>query len=116
MSGALLAVERLALPVSEDGLSPTDILKVLGARECNEILLESGPTLAGAMLQSGLVDQLIVYMAPVLLGSRARPLLTLPLDHMAEAYRFDLVDHRRIGSDQRFVFEPRSGLETPRAD
>ncbi|MDP5053731.1 MAG: bifunctional diaminohydroxyphosphoribosylaminopyrimidine deaminase/5-amino-6-(5-phosphoribosylamino)uracil reductase RibD, partial [Congregibacter sp.] len=58
--GALLAVERLAVPLSGDALSPVAMLKVLGARECNEILLESGPTLAGAMLQSGLVDQLIV--------------------------------------------------------
>ncbi|MDP5071079.1 MAG: dihydrofolate reductase family protein, partial [Congregibacter sp.] len=89
--------------------------KVLGARECNEILLESGPTLAGAMLQSGLVDQLIVYMAPVLLGSRARPLLDLPLDHMAEAYRLHLVDHRHMGSDQRFIFEPHTGVETHKA-
>lgn len=102
----LADVDRLALPVLGGGLVPAEVLTALAARECNEILLESGPTLAGAMLQSGLADQLIIYMAPVLLGSRARPLLELPFDRMAEALRLRLVDRRQIGADQRFVFEP----------
>ncbi|MDA8961984.1 bifunctional diaminohydroxyphosphoribosylaminopyrimidine deaminase/5-amino-6-(5-phosphoribosylamino)uracil reductase RibD [Congregibacter sp.] len=105
-SDSLAAVDRLALPVHGGSLVPAEVLTALAARECNEILLESGPTLAGAMLQSGLVDQLIIYMAPVLLGSRARPLLELPFDRMAEALRLRLVDRRQIGADQRFVFEP----------
>ncbi|MFK8042854.1 bifunctional diaminohydroxyphosphoribosylaminopyrimidine deaminase/5-amino-6-(5-phosphoribosylamino)uracil reductase RibD [Congregibacter sp.] len=105
-SDAPQGIDHLALPGAELGLAPADIISALSARECNEILLESGPTLAGAMLQSGLVDQLIVYMAPVLLGSHARPLLDLPLDRMAEALRLRLIDRRQIGDDHRFVFSP----------
>lgn len=100
--------DRLAVSSNDKGLRPEGILQALAERECNEILLESGPTLAGAMLQSGLVDQLIVYMAPVLLGSSARPLLDMRLDHMADAYRLTLVDRRQLGDDHRFVFEPKS--------
>ncbi|WOJ96787.1 bifunctional diaminohydroxyphosphoribosylaminopyrimidine deaminase/5-amino-6-(5-phosphoribosylamino)uracil reductase RibD [Congregibacter brevis] len=99
-------IDHTALPRAGRGLAPADIVGELSARECNEILLESGPTLAGAMLQSGLVDQLIVYMAPVLLGSHARPLLDLPLDRMAEALRLRLIDRRQIGDDHRFIFAP----------
>ncbi|MFT4769113.1 MAG: diaminohydroxyphosphoribosylaminopyrimidine deaminase [Glaciecola sp.] len=103
---SLVGSNRLALPVIGGRLAPAEILSALAAMECNEILLESGPTLAGAMLQSGLADQLIIYMAPVLLGSRARPLLELPFDRMADALKLSLVDRREIGADQRFVFEP----------
>ncbi|EED30729.1 riboflavin biosynthesis protein RibD [gamma proteobacterium NOR5-3] len=106
--GSLTGAARLALPSPAEGLDPAQILSALADRECNEILLESGPTLAGAMLQSGLADQLIVYMAPVLLGSRARPLMELPFNRMAEALRLRLVDRRQMGVDQRFVFEPRT--------
>lgn len=101
-------LEHMALPGETGGVAPAEIMAALAARECNEILLESGPTLAGAMLQSGMADALIVYIAPVLLGSRARPLLELPLDEMAEALRLQLIDRRQIGDDHRFVFAPQS--------
>lgn len=100
--------DRLAVPHDARGLLPAGILQALSERECNEILLESGPTLAGAMLQSGLADQLIIYMAPVLLGSTARPLVSMSLDNMADAYRLKLVDRRQLGDDHRFVFEPQN--------
>jgi diaminohydroxyphosphoribosylaminopyrimidine deaminase/5-amino-6-(5-phosphoribosylamino)uracil reductase len=102
------AQARLALVAVRGRPEPGEILACLATRECNEILLESGPTLAGAMLRSGLADELIVYVAPRLLGSRARPLLDLPLDHMAEAMDLRLIDRRQIGADQRFVFKPAS--------
>ncbi|WP_439102277.1 bifunctional diaminohydroxyphosphoribosylaminopyrimidine deaminase/5-amino-6-(5-phosphoribosylamino)uracil reductase RibD [Congregibacter sp.] len=102
------AVARMVLSSGEGGIAPVEIMAVLAARECNEILLESGPALAGAFMRSGMADELIVYLAPVLLGSRARPLLDLPLDQMAEALRLRLVDRRQIGDDHRFVFAPRS--------
>lgn len=98
-----VAREPLAGPL----LDPKAMLEVLARRECNEILLESGPALAGALLQAGLIDELIVYLAPMLLGSRARPLFELPLDRMADAFALTLTDRRQLGSDLRFTFETR---------
>lgn len=100
--------EYLALPQSEQGLDLQVLMHSLGARHCNEILVESGSRLAGALLQAGLVDELLVYMAPTLMGNRARPLLDLPLDHMADKVDLELTDVRKIGADWRFTVAPKS--------
>jgi diaminohydroxyphosphoribosylaminopyrimidine deaminase/5-amino-6-(5-phosphoribosylamino)uracil reductase len=99
-------VDRLPLPRGEEGLDLVALLDHLTARQCNEILVESGPRLAGAFLRAGLLDELIVYMAPALLGSRARPLLELPLDAMAEKIPLQIDDVRRVGPDWRFTARP----------
>ncbi len=54
------------------------LMMQLGKQQVNSIWVEAGPTLAGALLQAGLVDELIVYIAPKLLGSDARGLCVLP--------------------------------------
>ena len=97
--------EHLAVPAAGNGGLHLDaVLDALARRECNEILLESGPSLAGAFLRAGLVDELIVYTAPKLLGSAARPLVELPLHDMASAVTLERIDQRLIGHDQRSVF------------
>jgi diaminohydroxyphosphoribosylaminopyrimidine deaminase/5-amino-6-(5-phosphoribosylamino)uracil reductase len=102
------AARRLALPRDDRGLDLKALLEYLTAQQCNEILVESGPRLAGALLQAGLLDELIIYMAPALLGDRARPLLELPLDNMADKVQLQLEDVRKIGSDWRFTAIPGS--------
>tara|TARA_R100000005_G_scaffold18672_1_gene7855 strand:- start:2345 stop:3481 length:1137 start_codon:yes stop_codon:yes gene_type:complete len=97
----LLALARLA-----HGLDLQGLFAELNRRQCNEILVESGPRLAGALLQLGLLDELIVYMAPTLMGSAARPLLELPLEHMADKVPLLLRDVRRVGDDWRFTAVP----------
>lgn len=104
----LRAVDRLALPLSDGRIPPERLLDALALREVNEILLESGPTLAGALLREGLLDELIVYIAPRLLGSRGRPLLELPIDRMADAMDLQLLERRQVGSDLRLTFAPPS--------
>ena len=67
--------------VLDDGAARVDaqaLLAALAAREVNEILVEAGATLAGALLGQGLADELVVYLAPVLLGCRARGMVALP--------------------------------------
>ena len=100
------AVDRLALASDAHGLDLHALMDYLTARQCNEILVESGPRLAGALLQAGLLDELIVYMAPTLMGDRARPLLQLPLDAMAQQVPLQIEDVRRVGSDCRFTVIP----------
>lgn len=71
-------------------------------KQCNDILLETGAQLAGAMLQAGLVDELITYIAPKLLGSDARPLFNLPgLKHMEEQIELEILEVAMVGKDCR---------------
>jgi len=100
------AVDRLPLPRGDGGLDLSRLMEHLSARQCNEILVESGPRLAGALLQAGLLDELIIYMAPALLGDRARPLLALPLDSMADKVQLQVEDVRKVGQDWRFTVVP----------
>jgi diaminohydroxyphosphoribosylaminopyrimidine deaminase/5-amino-6-(5-phosphoribosylamino)uracil reductase len=79
----------------------------LARREINEILIEAGPTLAGAALQAGLVDELILYLAPHLMGDAARGLFRLPgLTQMAERVPLEIHDVRRVGPDLRLRLRP----------
>jgi diaminohydroxyphosphoribosylaminopyrimidine deaminase / 5-amino-6-(5-phosphoribosylamino)uracil reductase len=103
---AATGVNRLALGTGTSGLDLDSLFDLLDARQCNEILVESGPRLAGAMLQMGLLDEVIVYMAPALLGSNARPLLELPLDRMAQKVPLLIEDIRKIGNDWRITAIP----------
>lgn len=81
------------------------LLDHLGERECNEVLVEAGPTLIGGFIKADLWDELILYMAPRLLGSSARPLATLPLLRMAQAATGRIVDVTRFGDDLRVTIE-----------
>ena len=79
--------------------------------QCNELLVEAGATLSGALLQAGLVDELVIYLAPTLLGSSARPLFQLPLERMAEQRRLVLRDQRLVGTDLRLTYTLALGEE-----
>ncbi|WP_304639493.1 bifunctional diaminohydroxyphosphoribosylaminopyrimidine deaminase/5-amino-6-(5-phosphoribosylamino)uracil reductase RibD [Pseudomonas sp.] len=102
-----VGAELLLLPDhSGQRVNLPGLLAELASRGCNEVLVETGAALAGAFCRAGLVDELIVYMAPRLLGSRARPLLELPLDNMAQAMDMDITDVRAIGRDWRITARP----------
>lgn len=89
------------------GLDLTQVLTEMGRLQCNDVLVEAGPTLAGAFIEAGLVDQLIVYMAPVLLGPDARPMLRLPpLERLADRVQFALQRTEAMGSDVKLVLRP----------
>jgi diaminohydroxyphosphoribosylaminopyrimidine deaminase/5-amino-6-(5-phosphoribosylamino)uracil reductase len=84
------------------------VLARLGELECNEVLVEAGPTLAGDFMSRGLVDELVIYMAPVLLGHAARGLFNLPsLERMCDRCEFDWRDVERVGDDLRLTLRPR---------
>jgi diaminohydroxyphosphoribosylaminopyrimidine deaminase/5-amino-6-(5-phosphoribosylamino)uracil reductase len=71
-------------------------------KEINEILLETGSTLAGEMLQAGFIDELIIYIAPALLGQDAKSLFQLPMiEDMSDRISLDISDVRSIGKDIR---------------
>jgi diaminohydroxyphosphoribosylaminopyrimidine deaminase/5-amino-6-(5-phosphoribosylamino)uracil reductase len=95
--------------VSRDHTDIETLLKSLAGRGCNEVLVEAGATLAGALMKENLVDQWIIYMAPSVLGSTAKPLLELPLDSMSEKKNWNIVDLRSVGDDWRILAEPAQG-------
>jgi diaminohydroxyphosphoribosylaminopyrimidine deaminase/5-amino-6-(5-phosphoribosylamino)uracil reductase len=71
---------------------------------CNEVMLEAGPTLSGAMIQAGLVDEVIVYIGAKFLGSDALPLLSLPgLRHMSDHIGLEIVNVVNIAGDCRIT-------------
>lgn len=102
-AGAEIAV----LPPRNGRVDLPSVLVELARRGCNEVHLECGATLAGAMLAAGLLDELILYMAPLLLGDGARGLFHLPgLNRMSERIALDIIDVRPVGRDWRITARP----------
>ncbi|GAA4651713.1 bifunctional diaminohydroxyphosphoribosylaminopyrimidine deaminase/5-amino-6-(5-phosphoribosylamino)uracil reductase RibD [Kistimonas scapharcae] len=99
-------VEVVELPAPEGRVDLAALMALLGQRECNEVLVETGATLTGSFLQAGLLDELLVYMAPVLMGSAARPLFDLPLGNMSDRIPLTMTDVRQIGQDLRLTAVP----------
>jgi len=97
-------VEIAAVLLADGRLDLTAVLQYLGTREINDVHLEAGAGLCGALLQAGLVDELIIYMAPMLLGNDARGLLQLPgLDTLAQRVQLQITDMRAVGEDWRIT-------------
>lgn len=87
-----------------DTIDLAALMVLLAEREINEVLLETGATLSGAMLHEGLIDELIVYMAPILMGNRARGLFHTPgLEAMADVVPLAICDIRAVGEDWRIT-------------
>jgi diaminohydroxyphosphoribosylaminopyrimidine deaminase/5-amino-6-(5-phosphoribosylamino)uracil reductase len=83
------------------------LLQRLAEQQCNEVLVEAGATLAGAFVAAGLVDELVIYMAPTLMGNQARGLLNLPIEAMADKRPLKITDIRAIGDDWRITAQPK---------
>ncbi|MBB5208718.1 bifunctional diaminohydroxyphosphoribosylaminopyrimidine deaminase/5-amino-6-(5-phosphoribosylamino)uracil reductase RibD [Chiayiivirga flava] len=101
------ARERAWVPMQDGGLDLAATLAELARREINEVQVEAGATLAGALLRAGLVDELLLYIAPVLLGESGRPLFG-GIDPVAMAQRqgFMVLEQRQIGPDLRLRLQP----------
>lgn len=98
------------LPAGPGGLDLSAAMAQLATLELNEILVECGPTLAAALLAAHLVDELVIYMAPVLLGADAHPLVRLSgITTMAGRVEFSISDLSRVGPDLRITLRPSQG-------
>ena len=106
-------VEQMELPLAASGkLELPALLRELGRRGINELWVEAGRQLAGALVAQQLVDELIVYLAPKVLGDTAQGLLALPpLEALSQAPQFSLREVRQIGDDLRLTLQPQQHEE-----
>jgi diaminohydroxyphosphoribosylaminopyrimidine deaminase/5-amino-6-(5-phosphoribosylamino)uracil reductase len=97
------------LPASEDRLELPAVLERLGELEMNEVLVEAGPTLAGELIRQDLADELLLYVAPKVLGPTARALLEIPAPReLKDASAFRVFDTLSVGEDLRLRLRPRA--------
>jgi diaminohydroxyphosphoribosylaminopyrimidine deaminase / 5-amino-6-(5-phosphoribosylamino)uracil reductase len=95
------------VPVQDGFADLHVVLERLARREVNELLIEAGATLAGRLLSARLADELLLYVAPKLLGPQARPLADLPqLSDLRQALGFRLVETKQLGEDLRLRLRP----------
>ncbi|ADV33633.1 riboflavin biosynthesis protein RibD [Candidatus Blochmanniella vafra str. BVAF] len=107
------SVEQLLVSpiVNKSGLNQINLKKLMQYLACylkiNSVWVESGPTLSGALLDIGLVDEVILYQAIKFLGSNAKPLCLLPnLNKLSDIKTFKLIDITSIGPDIRLILQP----------
>lgn len=101
------SVEQWRVPGRDGQVDLVLMMMQLAKRQVNSVWVEAGAQLAGALLQAGLVDELIVYLAPKLLGDSARGLCALPgLTQLADAPRFAFSEVRQVGPDLRVRLKP----------
>lgn len=100
-------VECEAVEASEAGLCLPQVMRQLAARGVQEIQVEAGAVLCGALLRAELIDELLLYIAPSVLGDDARGLFAgLGLERLADAPAFAFHDIRRVGDDLRLTLLP----------
>jgi diaminohydroxyphosphoribosylaminopyrimidine deaminase/5-amino-6-(5-phosphoribosylamino)uracil reductase len=109
-AAAALARDRLTVtvvPLRDGRLDLPVVLRHLGELGMNEVHVEAGATLNGALLAAGLVDELVIYLAPHLLGDAARGLFSLPgLERMEQRVELSISDIRAVGKDWRITATP----------
>jgi diaminohydroxyphosphoribosylaminopyrimidine deaminase/5-amino-6-(5-phosphoribosylamino)uracil reductase len=99
--------EVIELPGAEGRVDLAALLALLAQRGVNELHVEAGAALNGALLAAGLVDEWVAYVAPMAVGDTARGLFAQPsLASLADAARFRLADVRQLGSDLRLTLLP----------
>ena len=100
--------EVIELPGTGDRVDLVALLTLLSQRGINELHVEAGAALNGALLAAGLVDEWVAYMAPMAVGDNARGLFAnSPLTTLADAARFRMTDVRQIGDDLRLTLLPK---------
>ncbi len=98
----------LRFPGSADTVDLRALLEHLAELEINEVMTETGATLSGALLRAGLIDEMVIYIAPTLMGAEARGLFSLPgLDHLGDRIDVEITDMRAMGRDWRMTAKPK---------
>jgi diaminohydroxyphosphoribosylaminopyrimidine deaminase/5-amino-6-(5-phosphoribosylamino)uracil reductase len=106
--------EIVAIPNAAGKVDLPALMLELGRRGINEVHVEAGHGLNGSLLRERCVDELLLYLAPMLVGDAAQGLFRLPaLSRLEEALRLDIRDLRRVGEDFRLIARPRAANPAP---
>jgi len=93
---------------SEKRLDLLEVMRFLGRQKINNVLVEAGSILNGELMQKGLVDEWVVYMAPVLMGDEGQGLFTAPaIQKMQDRKSIKITEIRHVGNDIRLTFTPK---------
>ncbi|MFD7261569.1 bifunctional diaminohydroxyphosphoribosylaminopyrimidine deaminase/5-amino-6-(5-phosphoribosylamino)uracil reductase RibD [Streptomyces sp. NPDC059874] len=111
----LAGAELARLPYDKYGISVDALLRELYGRGIRSVLLEGGPTLAGAFVAAGAVDKVVGYLAPVLLGAGPAALADAGIGTIADALRLRITETVRIGTDIRVTAVPTAAPSAPTA-
>jgi diaminohydroxyphosphoribosylaminopyrimidine deaminase/5-amino-6-(5-phosphoribosylamino)uracil reductase len=96
--------ELMSFAAVDGRVEVQEVLRELAAREVNEVLVEAGPTLAGHLLERDLIDELVIYQAPHIMGSQTRGMVTTPSwASLTDRRTLSVSDVRRIGGDTRIT-------------
>ena len=99
--------EVICLPAGPDKIDMTALMHHLAGQGVNELLVEAGATLCGSLLDAQLVDELVVYIAPYIMGHNARGMFHLPaLESMTDRVSLTIRDIRAVGDDWRITSTP----------
>ena len=103
-----LGVNVQSMPADNGQVDLKQVCEYLGKQEINEVLIESGATLSGAFLAAGLIDEIIVYTAPVLMGASGRPLFQINIEEMSDRHHIEVTSIKAFGHDLRLCALPRN--------
>ena len=108
-----LGVDIRRFPGQAGRVDTLSLLKCLADDySCNEVLIEAGSVVCGSMLADRLVDEIVLYLAPVVMGSSAKGLFDIPgLDAMSQKIYLSVKDVRAVGQDWRFTVQPEYQME-----
>ena len=105
--------EVLTMPAKDDQVNLSALMTELAQREINELMVEAGAVLNGALLREQLIDELVIYMAPKLMGDDAKGIFHLPeLKTMAQNIDLNISDIRAVGNDWRITAVPEYNKRT----
>ncbi|MBT3347244.1 MAG: bifunctional diaminohydroxyphosphoribosylaminopyrimidine deaminase/5-amino-6-(5-phosphoribosylamino)uracil reductase RibD [Thiotrichales bacterium] len=98
-------LDTIKLARVDGGVDLNKLMNILADREINEVQVEAGATLTGALIKADLVDEIVTYIAPVLMGSGARPLFDLKIDNMSDKIEMKITSVESFGDDIKVVSE-----------
>ncbi len=99
--------EIVKVDAAAEQVSVAAVLADLASRSVNDVLVEAGPGLAGSMIVDKLVDELVIFQAPHIMGSQTMRMLNTPAwTQLTDRQEFNVIDQRRVGSDTRITMRP----------
>lgn len=99
-------VKLINVPLADGQIDLHAVAKTLAKLGCNEVLVEAGATLAGALFDAQLVDELVVYQAPIMIGQRGQSAFNLErITKLSDAYVFSVAEYSKLGQDLKLIFK-----------